>query len=105
MFFLVQDTGKSSLVLCLYSFTRVRGEWELFARASNIDIVATNSLETNDLLPCVLVELRVDRKVVASENYGWWKDCRCMHACMGGGAKGNVLKICFASNARLILLC
>lgn len=76
----MQDTGKSSLVRYLYSFTILRGEWELFACASNIDIVATNSLKEYDLLPCVLVELRVDRKAVISETYGSWEGCRCMHA-------------------------
>lgn len=87
----MQDTGKSSLVRYLYSFTILRGEWELFACASNIDIVATNSLKENDLLPCVLVELRVDRKAVISETYGSWKAA---DACTRG-AKGESVKDLF----------
>ena len=52
---LMRNTGKSSLVGYLYSFTRASGEWELFACASDIDIVATNSLKEKGLLPCVIL--------------------------------------------------
>lgn len=83
----------------LYSIIVVRVQWELFAGASNIDNVGTNSLKEYDLLSYVLallVENKVDRKVVASEIYGSWKAA---DACRRG-AKGSVLKIRFASNAR-----